>query len=268
MSDLPPQDPPQTPIPNDEPAPDTVLAAEHALGLTDAEEAARAEARAASEPAFAAEAAAWTLRLHPLAEELADISAPDSLWPRVARAAGWPEEAPAPEVAPPAAQATSRGKVVAFPTRALALWRAGALIASAVAAACVVAVALLSGRQIAPPPLLVANLDPPTTASSIASEPLFTATLDPARHTVVMSPVSPGPVDPRARELWLIPADGKPRAAGLLDVQNTRRVPLTPELLHLASAGAKLAVSLEPEGGAPNGVPTGPIIAAGVLTRI
>ncbi len=54
----------------------------------------------------------------------------------------------------------------------------------------------------------------------------------------------------------------------MVDIQNTRPLALSPDLLRLASAGAKLAVSLEPEGGSPTGSPTGPVIAVGALARI
>ncbi len=51
---------------------DAVLAAELALGVLDPATRVRAEARAASDDAFAADAADWSRRLHPLI----DVRAP------------------------------------------------------------------------------------------------------------------------------------------------------------------------------------------------
>lgn len=59
-------------------------------------------------------------------------------------------------------------------------------------------------------------------------------------------------------QLWAIGADGVPRSLGLL------RGPVTRVAADLP-AGITLAVSLEPEGGAPGPLPTGPVLATGVL---
>src|SRR5437868_3856425 len=98
-----------------DPKPGRTLAAELALGVLDGEARARAEARAASDPEFAAEAAAWSARLHPLAEDVAPVAAPDTLWPRIE--AALPREG-APGAAPPSA------KVVELAPRAqMRRWR-------------------------------------------------------------------------------------------------------------------------------------------------
>ncbi len=59
-------------------------------------------------------------------------------------------------------------------------------------------------------------------------------------------------------QLWAIGDDGVPRSLGLL------RGPVTRVATDLP-AGITLAVSLEPEGGAPGALPTGPVLATGVL---
>ena len=99
----------------------------------------------------------------------------------------------------------------------------------------------------------------------ISGGALYTAVVDRGRGSVVLTPIGPGPVDARARELWLIPKGGAPIAAGMIRRDAPRPVKLAPELVKAADAGASLAVSLEPDGGAPDGKPTGPIIASGVL---
>lgn len=69
-------------------------------------------------------------------------------------------------------------------------------------------------------------------------------------------------------ELWLIPPGEAPRSLGLLTVDKTQLVIVSKALLRALAKGSTLAVSLEPPGGAPQGVPTGPIIAKGGIEAI
>ncbi len=72
----------------------------------------------------------------------------------------------------------------------------------------------------------------------------------------------------RVPELWLIPADGKPRPLGLLSADRPVTIAIPAELRAQAIGDAVLAVSLEPPGGSPTGQPTGPVIASGKLTTL
>lgn len=67
-------------------------------------------------------------------------------------------------------------------------------------------------------------------------------------------------------ELWLI-ADGTPVSLGLLPSEGSRRL-LPSDALRNLLFNADLAVSVEPQGGAPAGQPTGPIIDHGRLTPV
>jgi anti-sigma-K factor RskA len=70
---------------------------------------------------------------------------------------------------------------------------------------------------------------------------------------------------PHAFELWDI-AGGPPRPLGLLP-QNLGRAVALP-VTQLPPPGGVLAVSLEPPGGSPTGLPTGPVLYQGkVLIR-
>jgi anti-sigma-K factor RskA len=105
---------------------------------------------------------------------------------------------------------------------------------------------------------LVAVLQPGPTA------PAFLLTLDPQRRKLFVRRVSATPEAGKSYELWLIsnrfPA---PRSLGLVgsDEFTQREVPANydPDTLRTAT----YAVSLEPSGGAPNGVPTGPVLFTG-----
>jgi anti-sigma-K factor RskA len=75
--------------------------------------------------------------------------------------------------------------------------------------------------------------------------------------------------DPRAIELWLIPAgDTRPRSLGLIQAGQPIRLDIPPDLARRLTPDAALAVSLEPPGGSPTGLPTGPVVALGKLTSL
>ena len=64
----------------------------------------------------------------------------------------------------------------------------------------------------------------------------------------------------KALELWVLPAQGNPVSLGLLPASGAQLRDLT-AAQRTALAGAKqLAVSLEPAGGSPTGLPTGPVL--------
>jgi anti-sigma-K factor RskA len=78
------------------------------------------------------------------------------------------------------------------------------------------------------------------------------------------APVAPG----RALELWMLPDGQPPRSLGVLPAGGIARVPLVgPSDAALANIPA-LAVSLEPAGGSPTGLPTGPVLYSGRIERM
>lgn len=80
-----------------------------------------------------------------------------------------------------------------------------------------------------------------------------------------------GGVEPpsgRSHELWVIVADRDPISLGLVTPEGTTSTILPTDIASLPDDALTLAVTLEPEGGAPEGKPTGPIIAAGHLKKI
>jgi len=72
----------------------------------------------------------------------------------------------------------------------------------------------------------------------------------------------------KALELWVLPAQGNPVSLGLLPTAGDHHRALTPAQ-RAALAGAKqLAVSLEPSGGSPTGLPTGPVLHVAALSPV
>ena len=222
------------------PADDDLLAAELALGVLSGAERAAAEARAAREPAFARIVAHWEERLAPWASEIEEVAPPLQVWQTIAAAL------------PLVPQRTSVWQ-------SLALWRSLTVAAGVLAACCVGAIVYLGTLPAQPP--LVAALDG-------GGHHHFVATLDARRATVMVIPAAYSADPTRVPELWLIPADGKPRALGLLRADQSVTLTLSSGLAQLARANALLAVSLEPPGGSTTGLPTGPVVASGKLTTL
>ena len=225
------------------------LAAEHALGVLGAEERRAAEHRMASDPAFAALVEAWRERLQPMAEGLAPVAPRAVVWTGIERAL------------------PANDNLVAR----LRFWRtatAGSLALAAASIAAAVFVAARPPQVVAPPPgqLLNASL----VSQTGAPVPLFVAAYDPVRKAlIVTSLVRPGGDPAHVHELWVIPADGKPRPLGFIEPGKTKAMPMPQALLPALAAGSSIAVSVEPPGGSPNrDAPSGPIAAVGKLAEI
>jgi len=76
------------------------------------------------------------------------------------------------------------------------------------------------------------------------------------------------PPSGRSHELWVIVADRDPISLGLVTPEGTTSTILPSDIARMPDDALTLAVTLEPAGGAPEGKPTGPVIAAGHLKRI
>ena len=66
-------------------------------------------------------------------------------------------------------------------------------------------------------------------------------------------------------ELWLIPEQGTPISLGVLNNEKAIVVSLKPEQRAQLQRSKAMAVSLEPSGGSPTHVPTGPVLYSGKL---
>jgi anti-sigma-K factor RskA len=223
------------PMPEDE-----LLAAELALGVLAGAERAAAEQRIAREPGFARLVAAWEERLAPWAAEIDEVAAPPAVWDRIAatlpagsQSAGW--------------------------WQSLAFWRGLSLATGALAAACIGALIYLGNAPQKAP--LIAALDG-------GGHRHFVATIDTRSGSIAVQPAAFSADATREPELWLIPADGKPRPLGMLRADRAVSITIPADLKALTVGNAVLAVSLEPPGGSPTDQPTGPVIATGKLTSL
>lgn len=234
-----------------------LLAAEYVVRLLDGAEHAKAERRLAQDADFRARVDAWAERLQPLLD-------------------GVPAEAPHARVWEAIREhlADRDGvddKVVQL-RRRLAIWRGYAAAITAVAAALALTVGIERGR---PPtivreparpqpaqPALVAALAPETGPTGLI------ATFDRASSSLIIAPAVLDEQGGRDFELWVVPADGDPRSLGVIPVDEPRRIAISPALLGELRSDVTLAVSVEPAGGSPTGLPTGPIVASGTLRPI
>lgn len=250
--------PPTDPRLGDDDAPD-VAAAELALGLLDGEERATALRRVLAEPGFARDVERWRAHLSQLFDLWPAMQAPDVL-ARVERSIDHP--VPVATLAAPAVR-TSR------------LWPSVAVLSSLVAAI------LLVVLVIRPVPVPPTPLPRPAMPAPARITPTLVASISPtakgAAVTVVFDERS-GELRlteaaladaARSAELWVIPAgDTVPHSLGLLRAHGATALKLSPGQRARIAAGATLAVSLEPIGGSPTGLPTGPVVASGALQHV
>jgi anti-sigma-K factor RskA len=144
-------------------------------------------------------------------------------------------------------------KLKSFPWRAFALVAGGAVAAALFMAMLQGAfgasyVAVLSDPRTQKPMLFVS-------AARWSSE-LRVKALDPAVQVLADASL----------ELWALPKGGKPKSLGV--IRGAKAV------LHLAASADRaladvpmLAVSLEPKGGSPTGLPTGPVLYSGPCVK-
>ena len=220
---------------------DDLLAAEFVLGVLTGTERAAAQRLVERDGNFARMVAAWEEKLGPWAGEIAEVEAPQQVWDRIS--AALPAQAP---------QGAGLWQSLAF-------WRGLSLAGGALAAACIGALVYLGN---APPKTpLIAALDG-------GGHRHFVATIDSRYGSIAVQPAAFAADATRVPQLWLIPADGKPRPLGILRGDRAVSISIPPELIPQTVSNATLAVSLEPPGGSPTGLPTGPVIASGKLTSL
>jgi len=218
------------------------LAAQYVAGTLRGRARARFETLLPSHPALQRAVRQWQDRLMPLTGVLPEQAPPARVWRGIQQRL-WPVVAPLPW------------------WQRLSLWRA----VSGTALAAVVGLAVLVAS---PPPAMAPVVvvlqatggDPAVAGSIVASlsgdgRALVTRTLTPVALTT-----------DRVLELWSVPPQGNPRSLGLISANGATvlardRLPAT----LLKGGTAALAVSVEPPGGSPTGVPTGPVVFAGKL---
>lgn len=237
-----------------------IFAAELALGVLDADERAEALRLRQQDRNFDAAVEEWESVLAPLAETVPEVAPPSSLLNRIeARLAG-------PGRAPVGIKAEVASRIERL-TASLAAWRMAA--AGAAAAAVLLAIAWFGGIQ---PPLgpgapaerYIAVLQGDSGKAGF----LVTMRMDDKQF--VIHPIVSETPPAKSYELWLLMKDDTtpPKTLGLVGTEAYAMMDAPPEVDdEQLKKGIRLAISLEPEGGAPSGQSMGPIVFAGDLVR-
>ncbi len=88
------------------------------------------------------------------------------------------------------------------------------------------------------------------------------------RLSVEAAGISPALGD-QVYQLWALPDGLNPVSLGVLSVESgTREAPLTAAMVAALNQSAALAISIEPAGGSPTGLPTGPVVYQASLVRL
>jgi anti-sigma-K factor RskA len=274
---------------------DIALAAEYALGTLDADERAQIETTMSADKDFTAMVQAWEYRLGVLNQMVGSVEPRPEVWDRIKAAAGLagpqaplvlpepplPPPPAAPEgVAPPAV--TDNSNVIRLSAQARR-WRNIATVAAAIAAALVVMIAvgayqpdlLPDGLRPKPRTQVVEVKAPPAAAPSAqyvavlqkdGGSPAFILTVDGATRNFTVRRVGAQPEPGKSYELWIVSDKlQRPRSLGVIGGGDFTARPVlsayAPEVVNQAT----YAVTVEPEGGSPTGVATGPIVFTGKL---
>lgn len=226
-----------------------VMAAELALGLLEGDERAVALRRMLAEPGFARDVETWRNHFAQLFDLWPGVEAPEGLIERIDASLGGPG-------------ATRPGRRFPWPILAIA--------SSAFAASLLVVVAVRPPAPapvvFAPAPAAVERTGPVLVASIDDGKAPIATLYDPAKGALRVA-ASPDVAADRVAQLWVIGADGVPHSLGLLTRRATA-LSVDPADRARLAAGATLAISVEPLGGSPTGLPTGPVVAKGALASV
>jgi len=224
------------------------LAAEYALGTLQGRARRRFERSLKEEPALRRLVVAWQERLTPLNEGIAPVQPPARVWRSIEQRI----------------RKTSRRGASIWDS--LGFWRTASFVASA--AVVVLAVILTTATPTSKPhDTMVAVLSDeqlnPAITVSWQADPRGAERL----RVRVMGHAEMAP--DTAWELWMLPGgDQKPISLGLITTHENQTVVLPRPLAVKINQASGLAMSVEPKGGSPTGVPTGPILYKGLCTMM
>lgn len=214
---------------NDAEKRDDMLAAEYALGTLRGGARLQFQKRLAAEPALAARVAYWQEMFSTLDSHLVPITPPESVWKKIALEL------------PPKQPLRDRRPYLAW------------MVAAGLAAFSVVT--WYSTRAPTLAPLMVLN--------DAQQRGQWVVSADSRRQQLSIAPLGPAAVPAQhSLQLWLIPTGQNPVSLGLLHSNIPTKMTLRNITL---PPGATIAISLEPEGGSPTGLPTGPVLYSGKI---
>jgi anti-sigma-K factor RskA len=223
------------------------LAGEYVLGTLDTAERRAFQRRLLTDPSAVAAVAAWQDRLSPLLVMIPDADPDPALWSRI-----------------------DGNGMAANDNGALRRWRL-ATAAAALIALVSTGIALRPSTPAPAPAPQVAQQTPSPLFQSVAAlseqggAPALLVTYDPAGKTMRVMPVNVTPRPGHSLELWVIAGKAAPKSIGLM--HESGATALDKMVLDMQQQ-MTIAVSVEPKGGSPTGLPTGPVIYSGQMVSL
>ena len=215
------------------------LAADYVLGTLRGAARRRFETLIPAHPALRNAVHGWQSRLGVLSADITPVEPSAEVWARI--------------------QKRLFSDLAAGPARwwqRLGVWQGWATAATVAALALGV---LLSQPTPIQTPIVVVLDSADTTTKAPAQ---FVASVSGDGRSLVLKPLAGTAVTPQqALELWALPAQGAPRSLGVVAVDRTTTVTRA-ALLKDTTA---FAITVEPPGGSPTGLPTGPVVSVGKL---
>jgi anti-sigma-K factor RskA len=231
------------------------LAAEYVLGSLDPEERKRIAARRKIDAALDEAISAWEVRLAPLSHLLPGIAPPPQLFSEIEKRLFEPH----------VRQTGTRARV--RPRH----WPAIAAGACALAACLAIITIWFSPNLSASPARLFAELQRSVNPANGTNPTValgFVVYFDLRASTIVVSPFAVPPGSRQDYQLWLVPRDSAPPISlGVIPLAEPTTSPWLATYPPYDLVHATLSVSLEPAGGAPKGIPTGPTVFVGTLVQ-
>jgi anti-sigma-K factor RskA len=230
------------------------LAAEYVLGSLEPAERKEVASRRKIDAALDEAINAWEARLGPLSDLLPGIEPPPRLFSEIEKRLFEPQEL----------RVVTRARV--RPRH----WPALAVGASALAACLVLVLVWFAPNSSASPARFYAELQRSIgAANGTPTVPLgFVVHFDLRASTMLVNPLAVPPGSRRDYQLWLVPTGSSPPISlGVIQLAEPTTSPWLATYPPNDLVHAKLAVSLEPAGGSPNGIPTGPTVFVGTLVQ-
>jgi anti-sigma-K factor RskA len=221
------------------------LAAEYVLGTMSARARRRFKVHLRGNPQLRRAVSQWESRLAPLADVMPSIEPPARVWQGIKTRL----------------QFGGKGKAGFWEN--LSFWRVSSFASGLLALALIVFVAVPRPETPVQAGRMVVVMNDLATR-----KPAMTASWEPGQRggrTLRIRVIGHAEMAANtAWELWMLPGgDQKPVSLGLITTHETQIVKIPDALAARLDAAQGLAMSVEPAGGSPTGLPTGPVLYAG-----
>jgi anti-sigma-K factor RskA len=222
---------------------DEIISGEYVLGVLSAEDRRRVEARMAIDKRFAQQVRRWQTNLSGFNDDYDEIRPPAHLYNRLERRLFQTD--------------IEQSGALAQLWGSLAIWRGLAVLSLLVAVSLGLYQATATLTDDTGRPLVAELAGPQNAAFNLI------AAFDTESGRLSVVPVALKQPEPKSLEVWII-EDGKaPQSLGILPDNGNGEIVVNADMRRLFAEGQTIAITVEPFGGAPEGKPTGPIIASG-----